>query len=88
VWWQPLFSLSFSLVPGENIGIVISNGDMRKHEGDCREWTRKRHGIGSKIIAQSCVPFVWKFMMMRHGMKREKQVMAAKTKIRGKVAAQ
>jgi hypothetical protein len=28
VWWQPLFSLSFSLVPGENIGIVISKDEM------------------------------------------------------------
>jgi hypothetical protein len=25
VWWQPLLSLSFSLVPGENIGIVMSH---------------------------------------------------------------
>jgi hypothetical protein len=25
VWWQPLLSLSFSLVPGENIGIIMSH---------------------------------------------------------------
>jgi hypothetical protein len=88
VWWQPLLSLSLSLVPGENIGIIISNGDMRKYEVNCREWTKKRHSNCSKIITQSCVPFVWNILTTCHGMKWEKQVLAAITTLRGKVAAQ
>jgi hypothetical protein len=76
-------------VPGENIGIVINYGNMWKHEVDCWEWTRKRHGNCSKIITQtSRVPFVWKILMIRHGTKFEKQVLAAVTTLHGKVAAQ
>jgi hypothetical protein len=37
VWWQPLLSLSSSLVPRENIGIIVSHGNMQKHKVDCWE---------------------------------------------------
>jgi hypothetical protein len=89
VWWQPLLSLSFSLVSRENMGIVISNGNMWKHKVDRWEWTRKRHGNCSKIITQSRVPFVWNILTSRqHGTKWEKQVLVAIATLRGKVAEQ
>jgi hypothetical protein len=73
---------------GENIGIVVSYGNMLKREVDCREWTRKRHGNCSKIGTQSLVPSVLKILTMRRGTKFEKQVLAAIATLHHKAVAQ
>jgi hypothetical protein len=55
----------------------------------CWEWTRKRQANScSKIITQSCVPFVCKILMTRRGMIWETQVLAAMTTPCRKVVAQ
>jgi hypothetical protein len=74
--------------PRENIGIVMSHGDMRKHEVTCREWTRKRHENCCKMITQSCVPFVWEILTTRRGTKWKKQVLMATTTLCCKAVSQ